>query len=1158
MKIENNLKNKLKKGLTLIETLISIAILMIILVVGITFITYISKESKELKEKAFAILKANQILSEIRNYVDSNKEALNLKYLDNFNDSNYNPLLTIENVSNPIIAPSENKPKGINDYVFYRKIKVYPLPNRPNSDNVRVVEVSIFKKDNNGNFRFLTSAATVINTLANFSPPTQVYDIYFLSIGTVPGWWVFTPEIRKVVDYVISDLEDRNNGFKINPHFITTMAYGGRDPYYSPFIGERINSPNDGTPLHSPFVYYLAGTSYINSNSNLPFRYNTFSLITGFINKKTETEFNKTFIYPYTIADQYNHAVRYPQELKNYQQVLQYAQQNNLPKPELSYRMLIEKLYNDPAYQNSIIINLHGELMPILPVRNYSDPAKLPYTDPSYYPIPPGQSQKYKNIRIVVHPENIAYPDTSTPNFEDITLRVYAYQLNPNANILSNDRVENITLLIGPLNSNSYTISGYAIDGGTPPLNTDYNRYNISNTNVTASETTVSLSGEPQAMSLKAKIYQRDGKNYLAILLKNTPTKCNQISNNRGLPSSQRLYGLEYIPFMFPFRNFKELDDNSSNLPKNTARWVITIKNVEKTQDVNNPLEIKYTIDPAKSAGEPVIYPNFNYEFPDYSQSTYVWVCRDLNEIPITEQFQILGDPRLCPYKDIVLNMRYNKYFAYPSGTDLNTVKRNYFNNNLSVILNNGYSAGGGLISIDVPASFYIIREALGKSHSVFNSITGFSFYYVGLGQEIGGDGANNLPNGVPVSQAVFQNGNGVIDGEQSITVDNGSNEAGFGVKNIIRLTNNNWGGNSNSDSQDYVAWGNFALPFLNEIFPDDKYSEWQQNGNLNSNEFKKRRWRDSLSTNFPNNRVVRTGVSGCASFFNAVPAGSNPNTNQWFMHSLRGDYTSLAAHKQNIVNDMETAFNFSLPSDITSARPFQINLNFQGMPREWNDSFYVNNRFYNSVYNVYYNHDGVDGADIASAVIRSTKQNTINYYWAVVNGLSPQGSEAQSFVARYSIMSSLYAFLLAGNDTNANVSPVNMLPYLTIVNPTNTQEINTNNINISWNVDFKRWDGNPYIPGFNVSQNLNNYFYLIKYQKLGDNKWYFVQDINGSFPCELGDLPNDNSYKIYNTNYNWNISNLPNDMYWLVVEAHHNIRQNHYSYHMVFINVNK
>jgi hypothetical protein len=132
------------------------------------------------------------------------------------------------------------------------------------------------------------------------------------------------------------------------------------------------------------------------------------------------------------------------------------------------------------------------------------------------------------------------------------------------------------------------------------------------------------------------------------------------------------------------------------------------------------------------------------------------------------------------------------------------------------------------------------------------------------------------------------------------------------------------------------------------------------------------------------------------------------------------------------------------------------------------------------------------------------------------------------------------------------------MIPLLNITNPTNTQEINSNNVNITWNIDFKRWDSKPYVPGFSVIQNQNNYFYLIKYQKLGDNKWYFIQDINKSFPCDIGDLPTDSSYRIYTNNYNWNLSNLQNGMYWLVVEVHHKTRINHYSYHMIFININK
>lgn len=46
------------------------------------------------------------------------------------------------------------------------------------------------------------------------------------------------------------------------------MCYGGRDPYYRPFIGVRNNlsGSNAGEPLESDLVYYYPRTSYTNNN----------------------------------------------------------------------------------------------------------------------------------------------------------------------------------------------------------------------------------------------------------------------------------------------------------------------------------------------------------------------------------------------------------------------------------------------------------------------------------------------------------------------------------------------------------------------------------------------------------------------------------------------------------------------------------------------------------------------------------------------------------------------------------------------------------------------------------------------------------------------------------------------------------------------------
>ncbi|MCS7165985.1 MAG: hypothetical protein RMJ51_06980, partial [Candidatus Calescibacterium sp.] len=219
------------------------------------------------------------------------------------------------------------------------------------------------------------------------------------------------------------------------------------------------------------------------------------------------------------------------------------------------------------------------------------------------------------------------------------------------------------------------------------------NLINNQSVNVTTTETSIDPQPSQNTMKIHMKMISIDNRNYIAIKLRNTPTKC-PLVGNLGLPSSKRIYGMEYIPFMFPFGNYRDLLSSSSSLPKNTARWIITIRNVERTTDINSPLKITYTIDPPTSIpGESHIY-NYNMwdNLPDYTGRTYIWVCRNLNEIPITEQFQILGDPRLCPYRDVVSSIRYNSYFAFPSGTDLNSVISEYFNNNSNALLNDSYN----------------------------------------------------------------------------------------------------------------------------------------------------------------------------------------------------------------------------------------------------------------------------------------------------------------------------------------------------------------------------------------------------------------------------------------------------------------------------------
>ncbi|MCS7165246.1 MAG: hypothetical protein RMJ51_03085 [Candidatus Calescibacterium sp.] len=134
-----------EKGFSIIEVLVSVLIIIIVVMTSVAFITYISRETQNMKDKAIAVIKANQIISEIREYVSSKKERRNLRYLDYFNDRSPNTKLTIENVSDPSLPPSENIRIG-NNYKYAKQIVVYRLPNsNPNADNIRVVEVRMFK-----------------------------------------------------------------------------------------------------------------------------------------------------------------------------------------------------------------------------------------------------------------------------------------------------------------------------------------------------------------------------------------------------------------------------------------------------------------------------------------------------------------------------------------------------------------------------------------------------------------------------------------------------------------------------------------------------------------------------------------------------------------------------------------------------------------------------------------------------------------------------------------------------------------------------------------------------------------------------------------------------------------------------------------------------
>ena len=84
----------------------------------------------------------------------------------------------------------------------------------------------------------MAEVSTVIRTIGDAFPTTQVYDVYLLALENVPGWWVYMDAIQPFVEATFTDLESRNPGLEFRTHWITKLGFG-RDDEYAPYVNER-------------------------------------------------------------------------------------------------------------------------------------------------------------------------------------------------------------------------------------------------------------------------------------------------------------------------------------------------------------------------------------------------------------------------------------------------------------------------------------------------------------------------------------------------------------------------------------------------------------------------------------------------------------------------------------------------------------------------------------------------------------------------------------------------------------------------------------------------------------------------------------------------------------------------------------------------------
>ena len=1164
-----------QRGFTFVELAMGLVVLALGSIVMVNHLTTSYTTTKQQKDRIDAFNKAQAILTEIQAYVDRGAISAAIE-LDALDDGVTNkPTLTITTDPNGnLVLP--NHPLSGNfqrdgDWVWGRRISVQPFQGLNNRD-VRYVTVRIYKRGQSGVDHLKASLSSVVSSSGSAFPTTQVFDVYLLAVENIPGWWVFMEAVVPFVESAITDLENRNPGLELRTHWITKASYG-RNQVYRPYINDTLDS-------HQPVdrAYYYPGRMPSGNASTFYYVPDMMKARMSFDGVEKGGYDANTNPYPYALADFYNHAMRYPREkayhdarvaaVQARQAAIELASGGGVTPPaplydmsvEPTLRLFYEDLCTDPdRYRNALIINLHGELIPFPSLRNYSDPAKSPET--------------LADVRVVTHPEELrTRREPAGAGIDDVKLRVYAYNTNPDTysgpplmpeanpialqvmNVDLTDSASANGLMAGVELQN---LQGGVSVGGT----SDYSPFQ---------DSLEKGQGPIQDQMYHEVSFVDPGlgqEKYTLIKLYNTPVVAPYVlgsdGKNRGVKNSTRgrLYGLEYIPSCTESTlDFSRTLYATGGRAKNTARWVVTVPGTVFSQQrfVNTfgqsydpgadvVLTVRTRIwddvllaDPMQSGQ---MYPAPVQ--PDNFSETYTWWADSAADVPMSERSQFQGDPRHNPYKDL-----WKDDPDFPNGY-------NWYHDSLDNDGKNGRTDYPGLdpsvlrnrwqsqMRQDAPRFFEILRNGLVNANAVYTTLTGFSYYYMGHGNEIGYDSSNGYPNSIPVNVGPW------------------SNSTTSGTTFAQNITGNRCYVRNSGSS---YWWG---MPWLGELYPDHVYaSQWvgldgngKVRGNLtaaggSASEFYRERdetvyW-NSVNQAFATRLYQakqRTQSLGCTSFFNI---DNNPGRFAHFPSSGNGNLVGPGL-------EIGGNYNYPIPASAPINRPWSVS-STGNVAEEFTFSPYSTNRFTANVIDHYYDHPT---GNIGSGLVELVNPGNTDAAYIVVNGISNAVASGSSFIAKYSLLTMVHSFLEGGDPTLAH--RIKMPPRVEIQSPTEITELNDpTQIPLTYDVFWVRWDGQAYTETTASSfvESEADLEYVLMYSRDNGQTWLYMAD---DTPAAAGERPLSSAYLtadqgIGQETYLWPTDpvNFPEGSYVVRVETYRNNQALHYSQHQVKVYITR
>ena len=440
------------------------------------------------------------------------------------------------------------------------------------------------------------------------------------------------------------------------------------------------------------------------------------------------------------------------------------------------------------------------------------------------------------------------------------------------------------------------------------------------------------------------------------------------------------------------------------------------------------------------------------------------------------------------------------------------------------------------------------MRTGLVSSSTVYTTLTGFSYYYMGHGNEIGYDKANGYASSIPVNTGPWSFG-GSTGGTrfiQNIT----------GARRYVRNAHNTgyW-------------WG---MPWLGELYPDDVYKDqWialDPAGNIRGNlattgpNAGERFHRGEDSVTYSNSVNLAHGTSllsgkqraqtkGCTSFFNVE---NNPGNFRHFFKAGTGNLVGAGV-------EVGTNYNYPIPSQAPINRPWSVTEVASGA-EESKLPPYSTSQYTARVVQTYYDHPT---GYVGSGLVELTDPTNSDSAYIVVNGISNAVTSGSAFIAKYSLLTMVHSFMEGGSPSLTH--RIKMPPRVEIESPTEITELDDPpDIPVQFDAFWVRWDGQPYTgslaPGF--SENESELEYVLMYSRDNGTTWLHTID---NAPATPGQKPTNPVHLIPDggpgpevVSWQTPAPNFPEGSYLIRAESYRKNQELHYSQHQVRIYISR